>query len=356
MTARDNSVTKRDSKLVANAGPKWSMPAHDVRSFMQSFGRLGHDIDSLLAAAGFCGEDLNNREARISCEALGAILIRAQQEHFTPNLGVELARVTPIGAYPLLDYLVATSDTVGEGIQQLSRYYQVVGNSVTLEVKDAGNPIRIEMPETAAPFSVEFSASLLILHFRDESDGRFTAGSVSFMHRADDASVVERALGCPVYSPAEWNGVSVSREAWHVPLRRRDPVLRDLLETHANEIVARLPRREGLALEVQRALAARVTGSDTGINALAREFAMSPRTLQRRLGAEGVSYHELREDARKKAAGQYLGESLLTINEIAYLVGYSESASFYRAFKRWYGMTPDVFRQKRRQSPSDRPQ
>ena len=133
-----------------------------------------------------------------------------------------------------------------------------------------------------------------------------------------------------------------------MPLRRRDPVLRSLLETHANEIVARLPRREGLALEVQRALAARVAGGNTGINALAREFAMSPRTLQRRLAAEGLSYQELREDARKEAAGRYLTESILTINEVAYIVGYSESAPFYRAFKRWYGMTPEAFRQKQR--------
>jgi AraC-like DNA-binding protein len=131
-------------------------------------------------------------------------------------------------------------------------------------------------------------------------------------------------------------------------LRRRDTVLRQLLESQANEIVARLPRRTGLALEAQRALAARMGAGDIGIEAVAREFAMSPRTLQRQLAAEGVSYQELRDGARKEATGRYLGESILTINEIAYLVGYSEPAAFHRAFKRWYGMTPEVFRQKRR--------
>ncbi|PWT88260.1 MAG: hypothetical protein C5B56_09075 [Proteobacteria bacterium] len=348
MTARDNSVTRGVNNLVANAGPRWSMSANDVRSFMQSFERLGYDVDALLAAAGLCGEELNESEARISCEALGAILIRAQQQRFTPNLGVELAKVTPVGAYPLLDYLVATSDTVGEGIRQLGRYYQLVGNPVTLDIEELGERIRIEMPQTAAPFSVEFSAALMVLHFREETECRFSADSVSFMHSADDAAAVERALGCPVYSLAAWNGISVSREAWKGPLRRRDTVLRKLLEDRANEIVARLPRRESIALEVQRALVARVAGGATGVEALAREFGMSPRTLQRRLAAEGISYQALREDARKEAAGRYLIESTLTVNEVAYLVGYSESAPFYRAFKRWYGMTPEVFRQKRR--------
>jgi AraC-like DNA-binding protein len=348
MTARDNSVTKRVSGLAADAGPRWSMAANDVRAFMQSFGSLGYDVDSLLAAAGLCGKDLNEREARISCEALGAILIHAQEKRFTPNLGLELARVTPIGAYPLLDYLVATSDNVGEGIRQIARYYQVIGHPVTLEVEDAGDPIRIEMPATAAPFSVEFGISLMILHFRDETDRRFTAESASFMHAVDDAVAMERALSCPVCSPAWWNGFNVSREAWSLPLRRRDAMLRELLETHAKEVVDRLPRRGGLVLQVQRALAARVGEGDTGIDALARQFAMSPRTLQRRLAAEGLSYQELREDARKETAGRCLAESVLTINEVAYLIGYSEAAPFYRAFKRWYGMTPEIYRQKRR--------
>jgi AraC-like DNA-binding protein len=78
---------------------------------------------------------------------------------------------------------------------------------------------------------------------------------------------------------------------------------------------------------------------------------MSARTLQRRLAAEGVSYQELLEDARKEAAGRYMTESTLAIGEIAYLVGYSEPAPFHRAFKRWYGMTPEAFRQKQRIGP-----
>jgi AraC-like DNA-binding protein len=348
MTARDNSVTKRVSKLVADAGPRWSMSSNDVRSFMESFARLGYDAEALLAAAGLCSDDLNDSDSRISCEALGTILIHAQRQRFTPNLGVELAKVTPVGAYPLLDYLVATSDTVGAGIRQLGRYYQLIGNPVNVEIKELDDSIRIEMPETAAPFSVEFSASLMILHFREETEDRFTAADVSFMHRADDPAAVERALGCPVYSSAAWNGVRVSRDAWQVPLRRRDTVLRKLLEVHADEIAARLPRREGIALDVQKALAVHVAGGDSGVEALAREFGMSPRTLQRRLAAEGLSYQALREDARKEAAGRYLVESTLSVNEVAYLVGYSESAPFYRAFKRWYGMTPEAFRQKRR--------
>ena len=84
------------------------------------------------------------------------------------------------------------------------------------------------------------------------------------------------------------------------------------------------------------------------IDALARELAMSSRTLQRRLAAERVSYQELLDDVRKQAAARYLAEPTLAICEVAYLVGYSEPAPFHRAFRRWYGMTPENFREQQR--------
>jgi AraC-like DNA-binding protein len=65
-----------------------------------------------------------------------------------------------------------------------------------------------------------------------------------------------------------------------------------------------------------------------------------------------VSYQRLVDDARKEAAGRYLSEPTLAIGEVAYLVGYSEPAPFHRAFKRWYGVTPEIFRQKQRSAPA----
>jgi AraC-like DNA-binding protein len=347
MTARANSLTERVTTTARLAGSAWSAPASDLRVMITTLGRLGYDVDRLKASAGVGDADLNDPDARIPCEAYGAVLSRAQQQRFTPNLALEIARMTPIGAYPLLDYLVLTSDTVDAGVRQLAHYFRLVGNPVTITLDERADPIRVEMASTA-PFGLEYTASLMILHFRNETDGRFAAADVSFQHVPDDAVGFERTLGCKVRPAASWNGVSVRLDAWRLPLRRRDPVLRHVLEARANDILARLPARTGLALEVQRALAARVTRGDTRIGTLARQLAISGRTLQRRLAAEGVSYQALLEDARKEAAGRYVSQSTLSIGEVAYLVGYSEPAPFHRAFIRWFGTTPEGFRQKQR--------
>src|SRR5438132_10023646 len=99
--------------------------------------------------------------------------------------------------------------------------------------------------------------------------------------------------------------------------------MRQVLEAQLTTSSRDCPARAGLALDVQRALATRVAGDDIGIEALARKLAMSARTLQRRLAAEGVSYQELLDETCKEAAGRYISESTLVIGEVAYLVGYS---------------------------------
>jgi AraC-like DNA-binding protein len=349
MTASADSLTEH---VAPRAGPAFTMPASDLRIFLTALCDLGYNAEALLAAAGLRDQDLVNPDARVSCGMYGTILGRAQQERFTPNLGLELARVTPFGAWPLLDYLVLTADTVGAGVHQLARYLRLTGSPVTLAVRDDSDPIRIEITTTVSPFAVEFQAAIMHLHFRKELAERFVAEGISFQHRPDDPTAFTRTLGCPITCNAMWNGTTLSAAVWHLPLPRRDPLLREMLERHANELLGRLPNRTGVSLEVQRALISRVSGGDTRILAVARQLKMSARTLQRRLADEGVSYQELLDLARKEAASRYLAESTLAIGEVAYLVGFSEPAPFHRAFKRWFGVTPDRFRSQRREALS----
>jgi AraC-like DNA-binding protein len=348
MTAGANSLTDHVTRPPGGAGSGPTLGANDLRVMLGCLTRLGYPVTGLLAAAGFPGLDMDDPDARFSCDAFGKVVACAQRERFTPNLGLELACLTPLGAYPLLDYLVLTSETVGAGIQQLACYYRLVGNPLTIHLHETEDPIRVEYAGSGSPLAVEYSAVLMIRHLRDETDGRFAVSSVSFRHMPDDTAAFERLLGCRISTSDSWNGVSVPLEAWRLSLRRRDPVLRGLLKKQADDVLARMPSRSGAALEVQRALMPRLAGGDARIDTVARELAISVRTLQRRLAEAGVSFQELLDESRKEAAARYLGEPTLSIGEVSYLAGYSEPAPFYRAFRRWYGTTPEVFRYKLR--------
>ena len=71
---------------------------------------------------------------------------------------------------------------------------------------------------------------------------------------------------------------------------------------------------------------------------------MSLRSLQRKLLEEGTSYTRLLEETRRDLAKNYVENSTLSLNEIAYLLGFSEQANFTRAFRRWYATSPSAYR------------
>jgi len=347
MTSAAKSLTKPARPAAAVGRSSLTTPMADMRVFANAFEQLGHDVDALLAEIGLRRTDLNDPDRRVACDAVGVLFCRAQEERFTPNLGLALALATPLGAYPLIDYLVVTSDTVGDGLAQLARYLRIADSPMSVQVHTEEDPVRVEI-ETLSAIAYEFEAALIVRHLRDETDGAFAAAGISFQHQPDDVAAFERALGSPVRTQASWNGLTISRSSCRLSLRRRDPVLRKFLEAQADAILASMPARTGVAVDVRRVLASRVTSGAPRMSAIARQLGMSERTLHRRLADAGVSYQELLDEVRKATAGRYLDRSELAISEIAYLLGYSEPAAFHRAFKRWYATTPEHFRTRAR--------
>jgi AraC-like DNA-binding protein len=310
--------------------------------------RLGYDLDGLLASAGLTRSDVENPDAYLSPQACGAVLCRANAERRVRNLALQLAAGTPIGTTPLLDYLIVSSDSVGQGLDRLVRYLRLVNPNLRLAIEDHREPVRVVITRSAGPFDSELTVSLCVIRFNRETDGQMKAAYASFTHEPDDVADFARGLQCPVHTRASWNGWALSRAAMAVPLRRRDPALRRWLERQAEQLISRQASNGDVRDEVRRVLAAQATTGDMRIDTVARRLATTPRTLQRRLARTGISFEALCDDARRQAAEAYLTDTTLSIAEVAYLLGYSEPAAFHRAFRRWHaGMTPLAFRARR---------
>jgi AraC-like DNA-binding protein len=348
MTARADRLTTRAKLLDDVDSSRSSHPASGARVFVDALERLGYCMDPLLADAGICRADLNDPDGRIPVTAWAPMFRRALDERPMTNAGMRLASVTPFGAFPLIDYLVATSTSVGDGLTRLARYLRLAEPLSVPCLHEDEDPIRVLLEGHDTPVSAEFTVTLNLLHWREETEGRFRAAYVSFCHEPEDVEEMQRLFGCPVHAAASWNGWAFPREMSQLPLRRRDPALSDLLQRLADESIARLsPTAEGIALDVRRALASRIAGGDTRIQTIARTLATSARSLQRRLAAAGVSYQRLLDLARKDAAERYLTDLSLPVGAVAYLLGYSEPAAFNRAFRRRHNETPQAFRKRR---------
>ena len=317
--------------------------------------QLGYDLDSLLAMAGLQREDVENPDAVISPSACAAVLAAAQRERRVANLPLQLAVHTPIGTTPLLDYLIVSSESVGQGLERLARYLRLVNPGIRLVVDRDSHPVRVVIERARGAFETELTVALSVLRFRRETDEQLQAAHASFTHEPDDVAEYAEVLGCPIRVRASWNGWVLSKAAMSLPLRRRDPVLRRWLERQAADILARLPAHGDVRDEVRSALSNQLTAGDMRIDVVARRLATTPRTLQRRLSRAGTSFAALCDDARKRAAQTYLADMTLSIAEVAYLLGYSEPTAFHRAFKRWHGTTPHAFRARTAAARDDAP-
>jgi AraC-like DNA-binding protein len=348
MTAGASSLTSRATRQIFEGPPT---PVVQFRAWIDAFERLGYDVEDLLRQIDVKRGDLDDPDALIPCRVVGALFEVSQRVRPQKNLWARLAAETPLGAFLLLDYLILTSNTVGEGFEQLSRYFRLVGAPFVPEIRGDGNPLQVVYVNNgpAPACSVEYGVILNLRGFRAETDDRIRFEYVSFTHEPDDVSEIECLVDCEVRSRASWAGLAILREAWQLPLKRRDPVLHSLLERQAAAVAQVIPAPDGIALDVRRALATRLVRGGAEIEIVARDLAMSARTLQRRLAAAGLSYHALLDTVRRETAERCVADAALSLGEIAYLVGYSEPAAFHRAFKRWTGVTPQVYRRRLRE-------
>jgi len=121
----------------------------------------------------------------------------------------------------------------------------------------------------------------------------------------------------------------------------------DLLATVAPQLEAELTEQLGRKTFTEQAkgiLKQLLAGQRPGIQDLARELHLSSRTLQRRLTEHGITFQRLLDEARRELARHYLLHSSRELNETAYLLGYEDANSFFRAFQHWEGTSPGRWR------------
>ncbi len=252
--------------------------------------QLGYDLDALLAKGGLRREDVENPDAVIAPSACAAVFSAAHRERRVPNLPLQLAIHTPVGATPLLDYLVLSADSVGAGLHRLARYLGLVNRGIGLAVRESSSPVRVVVERARGAFETELTVALSLLRFKKETDGRLHPQHVSFTHEPDDVVEYAAVLGCPVRVRASWNGWALSKTDMSLALKRRDPALSRWLERQASEILARLPADGDVRDEVRSVLSTQLTSGDMRIDEVARRLATTPRTLQRRLARAGTSF------------------------------------------------------------------
>jgi AraC-like DNA-binding protein len=165
--------------------------------------------------------------------------------------------------------------------------------------------------------------------------------------------VLERSFGCKVVSGASRNAIIFRASDATAPFVTRNVELLDLLAPQFEEQLKQFKAEDTFVELVRRTIQDRLTGHRPSIDVIAEALHMSSRTIQRRLQDAGYSFQRVLDEARHQMARYYLSNSVLELNETAYLLGFEDPNSFGRAFRMWEGVPPSDWRETHRASTAN---
>jgi len=193
------------------------------------------------------------------------------------------------------------------------------------------------------PVLVGTTLAFLLELGRRGTGQHLTARSVEFSHSMGNRGVLEAYFGCPIRTDASGNRLTLHRRDLDRPFTSYNKELLEILTPVLDRSLDE-QRSRSIPEMVTWILKRSLAGGHFDVRTVASELSMSDRTLQRRLTDEGTTFKQLLTQVRHEQARAYLADPNLDIKEVAFLVGYEDENSFYRAFRLWEGETPSNWR------------
>jgi len=168
---------------------------------------------------------------------------------------------------------------------------------------------------------------------------------VFFKHGAPESlNAHQDYFNCPVHFDTDRDALLISVKAARIPNKVGDETIARFFDTHLQAQLAQIDDTDSLDRQIRNYISQSLSEGIPAISAVASQFGMSGRTLQRRLSDQGSSFQSLIDQTRRQLSHKLLAETDYALAEVAFMTGFSEQSAFTRAFKRWAGQTPRSFR------------
>lgn len=332
---------------MANAIP--TIAATSTLAMVRAACARGAEVADLLHDAGLARETLEDPDARLPAPTVLRLWNALRARTGDPALQLSAPLAIPFGAYRVIDYLVAASTTVGDGVHRFAHFFGLIADSLVIEVTEGADDRRVRLTTVdggpAPSVYVDYVFAALVSRIRMRIRPNLQVQRVDLRLPEPMVTTPYRdVFRAPIRFGARADQLCFSPAEWASPTDSGDAALVELLEEHARILAQRPPRAPaGFEDEVRRTIAATLTRG-ASVQQVARALNLSVRSLQRRLDACNTTFHDLTEDVRGGLAEGYLANPGVSISEVAVLLGFSEQSAFNRAFRRWTGESPGRWR------------
>ncbi|MGH9869690.1 MAG: AraC family transcriptional regulator [Candidatus Polarisedimenticolia bacterium] len=265
------------------------------------------------------------------------------------ELGIYLASTLQVRRTGLMGYSILYSRTVGQALTRLTRYSHIVSETLGYKLERGTSHTRLTLDPDARfdalrhPIDLRLGGVLTIVR---EVSGRPIEPLRVHLPYPRPAKTTElmKLFQAPLTFEAPRAMLDLKNSDLELPLISADERLVKYLDQLADETVRALSRSGSLSDRIMRALWSALPDGVPSLEETATSIGMSARSLQRRLRQEDTSYAAIVDKLRRDMAASLLRDRDLAVYEVGYLLGYSDAASFHRAFRRWNDRSPLEFR------------
>lgn len=324
---------------------QYLIPAITIKAALAGFKALGLDTAVLRSSIGLSPKVLTDPFAAVPNDLFAKLWLAAYQQNADPMLPTQAGFAVPFSEFGLLDHLVQTAVTIGEGFHILNLYLWLVSINLSLRFTHSdGDWVWVENhpPETSRFISEQWTLAILCQRFRAQMAG-FEITAVHLTQAAGDADRFSAQWNVPVRLGQPSTGFKLAEGVWNRANEVADPQLNQTLRTVAEQVVIKQVEEAPLVYAIRTRLPQALAEGSFSAEDIAAELGLSKRTLQRRLSAERMTFQELLDVYRQEQAMLMLQKGERDMGQIAYSLGYNEQSSFNRAFRRWTGQSPSAW-------------
>jgi AraC-like DNA-binding protein len=317
-----------------------------VAAIVHALEARGVATPTILKAAGLASVPSNDPLARVPLTSVRQLLAAAVELTGDPYFGLYAANFLHTANLHALGYAMLASSTLRDMCERLVKYFRLLSGSSRPVLVEAGGGARLEFRLVTEPPALTddvfglFLARLIVT----VSDGKARPTRID-LHRPappDDGVRHRRAFGCPVSFDAPYTSFVFDNSALDVALTG---ACRELAENNERIVVGYLAKldRSDIQMRVRALLLQELANGNVTKESIAKKLCMSPRTLQIKLAKSNTTFQDVVNETRRALACGYIENSGMSITEIAYTLGFSDTSNFSRAFRRWTGHSPRAY-------------
>ena len=326
-----------------------TVPSHYANTVINAAIKHGCDRDTILKENGIAAELLEQEKTRIPASTFSNLTNRLTLQLEDEYCGLLSSRCKP-GTFAMMCHACINCATLGQFLNRSAEFTDLVNESFKIEIARDGEFVSYRIIPTANTSSDEIDLvtqiSLGIAHrLAGWAVGQTVKlESVSIQcKRPSHASEYNFLFLAPIVFDQEYSALIFKSTYLDMPIVQNEQSLEKFLSTPSMQLMSSVDTGRSLVSKVKLMIQDDVSGQFPEFETVANSLHFTTATLRRRLRTEGSSYQQIKDDIRRDTAIYHLSKGTLSMDQVAESIGFSEPTSFFRAFKRWTGVTPRAY-------------